>query len=141
MTGADEADYRHITGMQSRTITFPDGLPRHITLTNWEWEVFDREHAETAPFEFLPQAAWRGAHRVWLALSFNETASPQRRVTDSLRMAQENAVDITGSRMLTPSRQLFENQVRDRFRGVIRASMPEHVGGGNPPLNDEFRSD
>src|SRR5690242_12840778 len=111
MTGADEADYRHITGMQSRTITFPDGLSRHITLTNWEWEVYDREHAETAPFEFLPQAAWRGAHRVWLVLTFNDTASPQRRTTDPLRLIDRSGVE-TGGRTLTPSRQLFENQVR-----------------------------
>jgi len=41
LTGVDKAHYLNATGLSSRVVQFPDGMARHITLTNWEWEVVD----------------------------------------------------------------------------------------------------
>jgi hypothetical protein len=59
LTGADEAHFQSVVGLSSRVVRFPDGLGRHITLRNWEWEVVDRLSeqkgwAETA----LPELAF-----------------------------------------------------------------------------------
>jgi hypothetical protein len=41
-TGIDEAHYLAVTATRARVFPFPDGLTRHITLKNWQWEVLDR---------------------------------------------------------------------------------------------------
>jgi hypothetical protein len=41
MSGADTAHYRDATAITSRLVWFPDGVQRHIALTNRQWEVFD----------------------------------------------------------------------------------------------------
>lgn len=42
MTGADEAHYLTASNKIARLIHFPDGISRHIVLTAWQWEVFDK---------------------------------------------------------------------------------------------------
>jgi hypothetical protein len=42
LIGGDGAHYQAISGIRSRLIRFPDGITRHITLRNWQWEVADR---------------------------------------------------------------------------------------------------
>ena len=42
MTGADEAHYLNAVGLSSRVVWFPDGVSRHLTLRNSQWDVLDR---------------------------------------------------------------------------------------------------
>lgn len=42
MTGLNEAYFLRASKKTSRLIRFPDGVSRHITLSEWQWEVFDR---------------------------------------------------------------------------------------------------
>ena len=42
MQGADEAHYLQASQNVPRLIEFPDGICRHINLSKWQWEVFDR---------------------------------------------------------------------------------------------------
>lgn len=135
MTGADEADYLSIIGLQSRTVMFPDGLERHITLSNWEWEVFDREHSATHPMEFIQLVASETAHMLWVRESFNNSASPQRRSADIERAQSEADPD----RDMSHSRERFEHHLREQFRATIKQCMGNHVPGGKQPVNDKFR--
>lgn len=57
MIGADEAHHQNITGLSSRTIDFPDGLTRHITLKNWYWLVLDWLHDQGWSEQAIPQGA------------------------------------------------------------------------------------
>jgi hypothetical protein len=41
MTGADGAHYLSATAETARLVPFPDGVTRHIVLTNWQWQIFD----------------------------------------------------------------------------------------------------
>jgi hypothetical protein len=62
LTGADGAHYRVITGFSSRLIRFPDGITRHITLRNWEWEVADRVQRKNGWYDVgLPALAFEHA--------------------------------------------------------------------------------
>ena len=58
MARISETNYRNVIGFQSRIILFPDGVARHITLSNWEWEVYDRTHKESGS-EYLPEGPYR----------------------------------------------------------------------------------
>jgi len=59
MVGADEAQYLASSQRSSRLISFPDGIPRHINLTHWHWEVLDRLHTDKGwPTYEIPKAAF-----------------------------------------------------------------------------------
>ena len=62
LTGADKAHYLNATGLSSRVVRFPDGITRHVTLTNWEWEVVDwHTDVEGWPRSALPELAYQHA--------------------------------------------------------------------------------
>lgn len=64
MIGADEDQYLASSKMSSRLISFPDGIPRHINLTNWHWEVLRRLHADKGWPEYeIPNAAFDEARQ------------------------------------------------------------------------------
>jgi hypothetical protein len=46
MIGADEAHYLSVSEESARLIDFPDGIPRHMTLSKWHWEVLDKLHKD-----------------------------------------------------------------------------------------------
>ncbi len=41
MTGADEADYLQMTEWSTRSIDFPDGVIRFVSLENFYWAILD----------------------------------------------------------------------------------------------------
>jgi hypothetical protein len=59
LTGADEAHFLKASKKLSRLIRFPDGV-RHITLTKWQWEVFDEMIAHEI-WHDLPAVAYEHA--------------------------------------------------------------------------------
>ena len=62
LTGIDSAHFLNATGLSSRLICFPDGINRHVTLTNWEWEVVDwHTVVEGRPQDALPELAYQHA--------------------------------------------------------------------------------
>ena len=62
LTGVDRAHYLNATGLSSRVVRFPDGITRHITLTNWEWEVVDwHSVVQGWPQNALPELAFQHA--------------------------------------------------------------------------------
>lgn len=61
ITGADEAHYLSASKETSRLIRFPDGISRHITLSNWHWEVLDRLHKKGWAEHDLPKLAYENA--------------------------------------------------------------------------------
>ena len=94
MTGADEAHYRFISKTSSRLVNFPDNVPRHITLSNWHWEVVDRLQKEQGWKEDqIPTAAFE--HVV-------ETCAEPGLFEDDLRLwfrliIEASMPDFTGS--------------------------------------------
>lgn len=61
LTGADEAHYLSASKETSRLIRFPDGISRHITLTNWHWEVLDRVHKNGWARHEIPKLVYEHA--------------------------------------------------------------------------------
>lgn len=114
MTGADEAHYRSAMERQSRAIVFPDGLSRHVTLTNWQWEAFDRAQEQVGS-TWLVTAIYRHALRRWLKESFRDAA-------DSVD-AGARAADTHG-----PAR--FERRLRHSLHRMIHVAMPSVTGCG-----------
>jgi hypothetical protein len=52
LTGADPLGYRDTLALSSRLLRFPDGVTRLITLTGWQWTVFDQWPGRTGCFAF-----------------------------------------------------------------------------------------
>lgn len=118
MTGADEAAYQSMVGLSSRVMTFPDGLARHITLSNREWNVVDwLEHEAGWLPQDLPELCFSHALTFW----FNETFN---------RAAHAAPAD---------ERRQFEEQLIRSLRSHIRVSMAR-ASGLEDATNDEFKS-
>jgi hypothetical protein len=133
MVGGDSAHRRAVTGLQSRLISFPDGFTRHITLTNWEWDVFDRVPHR----DYLAGGAYFDAQRAWLEDTFNDAAAPPSPCTDRLRLLRETADEMTQQNPLSRSRARFEARLRYSLWGLISVNMPR-VAGIDNPVNDEL---
>src|SRR5437868_6147367 len=61
LTGADEANYLKNSKKNSRLLPFPDGISRHITLSNWHWEVLDRLYDKGWTIDEIPSLAYEHA--------------------------------------------------------------------------------
>ena len=60
MTGADEAHYESAIGLSSRVVQFPDGVTRHLTLKNAQWDILDRLCKDRDwPESAIPEMAFR----------------------------------------------------------------------------------
>lgn len=109
------------TGRDARLLVFPDGITRHITLSAWEWQVFDAiPHRD-----LLPAGAYQHALTFWLLDAFN-FASAQR--------DRRNGGAAGGA---IPERRGFEARLRRSLARMIAANM-RSVAGGEPPANDTF---
>lgn len=117
MTGADEAHLNQVRGQQSRAVTFPDGITRHVTLSNWQWDVFDRSF-DGEGYRYLTEAAIVGARRFWLQETFYDAATPYR---PSWGVAVEDATACSTER--------FERLVRRHLVAAISVNMPGLVLG------------
>jgi hypothetical protein len=138
MARITETNYRNVIGFQSRIILFPDGVARHITLSKWEWGVYDRTHKESGS-DYLPEGAYHHALCFWFQDSFNDAARPSRRLSDRLATMRANAADITSAHHLPPGRARFEARLRRSLARMIAVNMPEATGCADP-ANDEFSS-
>jgi hypothetical protein len=105
MTGIDS--YEATMTSSSRLLDFPDGLSRHITLNNWQWQVFDRKHEELDEV-YMPRLAYQHAFRFWFCATFNGAASG------------EGAGD----------RARFEHQLRRSLAAMIRVNMAACMDAG-----------
>ena len=136
MTGADEAHRNQANAQASRTLLFPDGLVRHITLTNWQWDVADwlQREAGWSP-EAVPRIAYEMTQKFWVIAVFNEAAGVPP--TDPAELFSCNADEISFARRLSWDRTRFENQLRRCVESVIRVNMHLCAGHDTSPSNDE----
>ena len=137
MIGIDEAHFRFITATASRLVDFPDNLSRHITLTNWEWQVADWvEAAQGYGKGVLAECAYEHALESCDAAVLRIIQPPECKLPDSSARLQplcENREDITGQ-----ARRAFEAQIRESFRFIIGAWMSDCTGCEHAPANDRF---
>lgn len=112
-------------GAESRLMVFPDGITRHITLSAWEWRVFDA----TPHSVLLPEAAYLHAMTFWVLYAFNHASSS----TDRRGSEGQTEAVPHGAR----ERRGFEARLRRSLSRLIAANM-RSVTGGAPPVNDEF---
>lgn len=136
MAGIVESRYRTESGLQSRIIIFPDGLARHITLSGWQWDVYDRTH-ERVGSEYLPEGAYLHALKYCLGESFNENAHPVRRLDDRLHIFRVNAEHLSRKQRSLPAAARFEHRLRRSLVRMIAVNMPAATGRPKP-ANDEF---
>jgi hypothetical protein len=139
LTGADEASYRTANRRSSRLMAFPDGMPRCITLTAWQWQVFDwlEESGRYAEGE-IAQRSYASAMRWcpesvlqvvrptgWQHLpvpAFNEAARPKP-VAPAVLAFRENAENITRY-----AHRFFEQTLRKHIALKLSIWMYDRMG-------------
>jgi hypothetical protein len=139
LTGGDEESYRATTRLSSRLIAFPDGLTRHITLRDWEWNVYDWLYAEfrsvgwPAPEYFAFRSTLRWLPRDVLrrlqppgwqrrpSIAFNNAAAPPP--LPAVLAFRDNAESITGQ-----AQRCFERKLRQSLRWEIYYWMYNRMG-------------
>jgi hypothetical protein len=90
--GADEAHYLAATALTSRLVMFPDGIARHITLQNRQWEIADRLQKERGwPEDGLPGLAFDQAKKF---------CTDPARFEDELRDSFELFIRLSSGRSL-----------------------------------------
>lgn len=100
MTGGDEAHRLASSALASRLVSFPDGIARHITLSNWHWEALDRLRTTWPDYDLTGMAFER---------------------------AQKYSKEP----------HIFEDELRDRIRGMIKAAMPDVMSFGRREVANE----
>lgn len=99
LTGADEESYRAATTLSARAIPFPGGALRFITLSAWQWQVYD-----------------------WLEARFGSATKGQT-ADEAHRWALNSCDDYT---LRTARPHGWEHVLRIRFNGAAR-NEPVHA--------------
>jgi hypothetical protein len=124
ITGGGTDHHDSMVGLQSRIVFFPDNIPRHITMTNWQWEVYDRTHAEIG-VHYLSGAAFELALRIWLEESFNVAAGTTNRRVLRDPAVRESVAMLESS---SPDTVSFDAHLRYALGLMIRVNMPAAAG-------------